>query len=160
MKKRILSILMSLISCFCAAQTDSDNDAVKKVIYAFQDDFNDGSFRNAHLYATTDWVHIHPGGGITRGRDEVLREVIDVHQSFLKGVSMIVEKMEIRFVNPTVAVAVVLHKISPYELPAGVMHENERQIKTYIVIKQKGKWLLSHDHNTVVQGSKIAENKD
>jgi hypothetical protein len=31
-----------------------------------------------------------------------------------------------------------------------VKHEKERQLKTYIVVRQKGKWLLTHDQNTVI----------
>jgi uncharacterized protein (TIGR02246 family) len=157
MKTYILFTILSFTFYLCMAQSHSDKEAVKKVIIAFQEDFNDGAFKNAHLYTTNDWVHINPGGGITKGRDEVLSEVIDVHQSFLKGVSMTIDRMEIRFITPTVAVADVIHIISPYELPTGVKHENERQIKTYVVVKQKEKWLLSHDHNTVVQGSNTAE---
>ena len=37
------------------------------------------------FYTTIDWVHINPGGGITRGREDVLREVRAIHQTMLKG---------------------------------------------------------------------------
>jgi ketosteroid isomerase-like protein len=79
------------------AQSQSDLEAVNNVIIAFQEDFNEGGFKNAHSYTTPDWVHINPGGGVTRGRKEVLEEVIAVHKSFLKGVSMTIRNMEIRF---------------------------------------------------------------
>jgi len=157
MKSFILFILLSFTFFLCVAQSPSDKEAVKNVIVEFQKDFNDGGFKNAHRYTTEDWVHINPGGGITKGRVEVLHEVIAVHQTFLKGVTMTIESMEIRFVTPTVAVADVTHLISPFELPIGVINENQRNIKTYVVVKQKDKWLLSHDHNTVVQDINTAK---
>jgi uncharacterized protein (TIGR02246 family) len=133
-------------------QSSQDKEAVKKVVIAFQDDFNDGSFKHAISYSTPDWRHINPGGGIDKGRDNVLKTVRDVHQTFLKGVSIQIESMEIRFITPDVAIADVIHTIDTYTTPDGVKHENERHIKTYVVVKKKGKWLLTQDHNTVIQG--------
>lgn len=63
---------------------------------------------------------------------------------------MTVETMAIRFVTPDVALATVVHQVSPYEMPKGTVHQGERQIKTYVVVKQNGKWLLTQDHNTII----------
>jgi uncharacterized protein (TIGR02246 family) len=142
-----LAILIARVS---VGQSSQDEQLVKKVIIAFQNDFNEGSFKNAVNYSTNDWEHFNPGGGTTKGRDEVLKEVRSVHQTFLKGVSMTIESVAIRFIAPNVAIADVIHKISTYELPKEVKHEKERQLKTYIVVRQKGKWLLTHDQNTVI----------
>jgi uncharacterized protein (TIGR02246 family) len=131
-------------------QSPQDTQSVKKVIILFQDDFNDGSFKHASMYTTNNWEHINPGGGIDIGRDQVLKVVRSVHQTFLKGVSMTTDSMTIRFITPDVAIADVFHKLSTYELPAGVKHENEREIKTYVIVKQKGKWLLTLDQNTTI----------
>ena len=138
------------MSFTCKGQDSKERELVNNVIIEFQDDFNEGSFKNAGTYSTTDWEHINPNGGISKGRDNVLREVRAVHQSFLKGVKMKIETIEIRFLTPTVAVADVIHVMDDYFTPDDKIHTNERQIKTYIVIKQEGKWLLTHDHNTIV----------
>ncbi|WP_373496006.1 SgcJ/EcaC family oxidoreductase [Aquiflexum sp.] len=153
MKTLILFTIFNFTFFLSLAQIQSDRESVKNVIIAFQEDFNDGGFKNAHSYTTDDWVHINPGGGIINGREEVLNEVRAVHQTFLKGVTMTIEKMKIRFVTPTVALAVVTHLISPFELPVMVMHENQRNIKTYVVVKHENKWLLSLDQNTVLQAN-------
>jgi len=87
-----------------------------------------------------------------------LKEEREVHQSILKGVSMTIQSMSMRFITPDVAIADVIHKISDFEFPAGVKHKNELNLKTYVVVKQKGKWLLTHDQNTTVAGSNTAEN--
>jgi len=52
--------------------------------------------------------------------------------------------------HPDVAIADVIHKISNYELSNGVKHENKRQLKTCVMVRQNGKWLLNHDLNTSI----------
>ena len=133
-------------------QNSRNEKLVKIVVLAFQDDFNEGAFKNAEFYTTKDWEHINPGGGITKGREAVLKEVRAVHQTFLKGVSLTIESIAIRFLTPTVAIADVIHKSSDYELPQGIKHQNERQQKTYIIVKRQNKWLLTLDQNTVIAG--------
>jgi uncharacterized protein (TIGR02246 family) len=159
MKAFFLFTTVSLLSIVSKGQTSQDEKSVKKVVIAFQKDFNEGSFKNAPAYSSGGWEHINPGGGITKGRNEVLKEVRAVHQTFLKGVSMQIESMSVRFITPSVAIADVIHKMTSYTTPDGERHENERQIKTYVIARQKGKWLLAQDQNTVVQGSNTAANR-
>ena len=159
MKAFLLLTTMSFLSFLSKGQSSQDKEAVKKVVITFQEDFNDGSFKNAAAYSTTDWEHINPGGGIDKGRDSVLKTVRAVHQTFLKGVTMLIESMDIRFITPDVAIADVIHKVDNYTTPDGVKHENERHIKTYVVVKKKGKWLLAQDHNTVIRGSNTTANQ-
>ena len=144
----LFSIIIFSKSSF--GQNAQNEQLVKNVVLAFQNDFNEGGFKNAKTYTTADWQHINPGGGITKGREEVLKEVRAVHQTFLKGVSMTIESISIRLLTPTVAIANVVHKSSEYELPQGVKHQNERQMKTYIIVKRQKKWLLTLDQNTVI----------
>jgi uncharacterized protein (TIGR02246 family) len=150
MKIYILSLIIVSLSCPSFGQDSGSEKLVKDVVVAFQGDFNDGGFKNAEFYTTRDWIHINPGGGVAKGREVVLKEVRSVHQTFLKGVSMSIESMTIGFPTPETAIATVIHRIDTYELPEGVKHENERQMKTYIIIKQNSKWLLALDQNTVI----------
>lgn len=142
--------IFTVISFFAAnGQNAQDREQVEKVVIAFQDGFNAGDFRNAESYTTKDWVHINPFGGITRGRDTVLADVRDVHKRFLKGVTMKIESMVIRFAGEKTAIAVVIHKMNNYTTPDGVLHANETHVKTYVIVKQKGNWLLTLDQNTI-----------
>ena len=159
MKTFLFLLLLNFISIICFTQSSQDTQSVKKVVFLFQDDFNEGSFKNVSAYATNDWEHINPGGGIDKGKDEVLKTVRSVHQTFLKGVSMTVESMNIRFITLDVAIANVIHRVSNFTTPDGAKHENERHIKTYVVVKQQGTWLLTQDHNTIIQGSNTAVNQ-
>ena len=63
---------------------------------------------------------------------------------------MQIENIEIRFLSLKVAVANVIHLLDNYTTPDNKVHVKERQIKTYIIIKQDDKWLLAHDHNTII----------
>ncbi len=159
MKVSFLVIILSFLSFAGKGQSSQDKEAIRKVVIAFQEDFNEGSFKNADAYSTSDWRHINPGGGIDKGRDSVLITVRAVHQTFLKGVTMQVESMDIRFLTPEVAIADVIHKVDNFTTPDGVKHENERHIKTYVIVRKKGKWLLAQDHNTIIQGSNTAANQ-
>ena len=93
MKKLILLFLTLTFATTTFAQKSQEENLVKNVVLAFQKDFNEGGFQKPKLYTTSNWEHINPGGGITRGRAEVLKEVRAVHQTFLKGVSLTIERI-------------------------------------------------------------------
>ena len=57
---------------------------VRRVIQLFYTAFNSHDFGRAKEFATDDWTHINPFGGVTRGRETVLRELKEVHSTFLK----------------------------------------------------------------------------
>ena len=160
MKTFLLLMTVYFSSFVSNGQSSQDKEAVKKVVIAFQDDFNEGSFKNAEAYSTSDWRHINPGGGIEKGRDSVLLDVRSVHQTFLKGVTMRIESIDIRFPNTDVAIADVVHQVDNYTTPDGIKHENNRHIKTYVVVKKNETWLLTQDHATAIQGSNTAANKN
>lgn len=152
MKCYLILFLILSFSNPSIAQNSRNEQSVKNVVLAFQNDFNEGGFKKAKFYTTKDWKHINPGGGITKGREAVLKEVRTVHQTFLKGVSLKIESITIRFLTSNVAIADVIHKSSDYELPQGVKHQNERQMKTYVIVKRKNIWLLTLDQNTIIAG--------
>lgn len=148
----IVIILIAAICCIAPnaiAQTAADREQITQVVEAFQNDFNDGGFRNVARYATTDWIHIGPDGQPAEG-ERLLNGLRAIHQAFLKGVTMTIESSTIKFVAPDVAVALVVHKVSAYTTPDGQKHENERQMKGYVVVKKGARWLLVLDQNTII----------
>ena len=149
-----MKLLLSAVGLLCligVVRGADDEQLVREVVSAFVADYNNGDFKNAPTYTTDDWVHINPGGGITRGRDKVLKEVRAIHKTMLKGISITIESMTVHFVTPDVALADAVHKSDSYVTPEdGLKHENERQIKTYVIVKRNGKWLLALDQNTII----------
>ncbi|HWZ03766.1 MAG TPA: hypothetical protein VNX40_09155 [Mucilaginibacter sp.] len=150
MKVCLLMFLAFILSNTSFGQSSKNEQLVKNVVLAYQDDYNDGAFKNVESYTTRNWEHINPIGGITKGRDSVMGELRPLCQTILKGVTLTVESIAIRFLSPTVAIANVVHKCSDYEFPAGVQHHNERHMKTYIIVKKQNKWFLTLDQNTII----------
>jgi uncharacterized protein (TIGR02246 family) len=131
------------------AQTANEEKQVRRTVRSFYDAFTSHDFGDAAQYTTKDWNHINPLGGWTRGREAVLEELKEVHSTFLKGVSDTVEEMSVRFATHGVAIVTVPSRLSSYVTPDGVKHENERQIRTFVVVKRRGRWLIMQDHNTI-----------
>lgn len=135
-----------------ACDTAESDESVLQVVRSFQEDFNTGAFVKAPDYTTHDWVHIHSGGGLIRGRADVLEDVRSVHQTILKGVSMTIDSTSVRHLTPDVAVVDAFHTVSPHKSSTGQDHINEQWIKTYVLVKRNGRWLLAHDHSTTIEG--------
>lgn len=148
--KSIAFSLLGLALCSTgAASSQGEEAAVRRPVEAFYAAFNQG-FSGPADFATEDWVHINPNGGWTRGRENVLKDVREVHSTFLKGVIAMIEQSEVRFTSPDAAVVTVTNKSSAYVTPDGVKHENERHIQTFVVVKQGGRWLVMQDHTTTI----------
>ena len=133
----------------CPALSDDREAAVRTAIQSFYKAFDDG-FVGPADYATEDWNHINPLGGRDRGREATLKTVREVHQTFLKGTTDTIENMDIRFADQNVAVGTVTSTMSPFTSPDGVKHGAERHIRTFVVVKRGGRWLIMQDHNTTV----------
>ena len=129
--------------------TPADTDVIDTV-KRFYAGFDEGSFQRAEEYTTEDWNHINPAGGRSVGRRAVLEEVRLVHSTFLKGVTDTPEKFDVKFIDPKTAIVIVPSQLSTYTSPAGVKQVNTRNIRTFIVVKRKGRWLIMHDHNTFI----------
>ena len=132
-----------------ATQAESSEGAVRVTIQAFYKAFDQG-FVGPVDFAAEDWNHINPNGGRDRGREETLKDVRAVHQSFLKGTTDTVEDMDIRFATDDVAVGTVTSLMSPFTSPDGVKHGAERHIRTFVVVKRGERWLIMQDQNTTV----------
>ena len=149
--KLLLAALLSLVFVAAGfAQMSTAEKKVRQAVQAFYAAFNSHGFDQAAEFSTEDWTHINPFGGRTQGRKATLEDLKEVHSTFLKGVSDTVEDMSIRFATEDVAVATVISRISTYTTPDGVKHENERHIRTFIVVKRGNRWLIMQDQNTIV----------
>lgn len=132
------------------AQRPNNEEQVRQAVQSFHAAFNSHDFGSAEEYTTEDWNHINPLGGWTRGRDAVLKELKEVHSTFLKGVSSTIEDVSVRFASPDVAVVTVTSRSSTFITPDGVRHENERSIRTFVVVKRNSRWLIMQDQNTFI----------
>jgi uncharacterized protein (TIGR02246 family) len=148
--KLLLAVVTSLyLAGGVPAQTSGEEARVRRAVQSFYDAFNSHDFGRAAEFTTEDWTHINPLGGWTRGREAVLKELKEVHSTFLKGVTDTVEEMSVRFAAAGVAVVTVPSRVGTYTTPDGARHENERQIRTFVVVRRGGRWLIMQDQNTI-----------
>lgn len=155
MKKLTISLVIIFLlnlTGLAFAQTSSKEKQVRQTVQSFYEAFNAHGFERASEYTTEDWNHLNPFGGRTRGREAVLKELSEVHSTFLKGVSDTIEDMDVRFASNDVAVVTVVSRMSTFTTPDGVRHENERHIRTFVVVKRNSRWLIMQDQNTTISG--------
>jgi uncharacterized protein (TIGR02246 family) len=141
--------IASLVLISCSRGSGDRETAVRSAVNAFYHDFDEG-FPGPAEYATEDWNHISPYGGRDRGREATLKDVREVHGSFLKGTTDRVQDMDIRFASDDVAVATVTSLMSSFTAPDGVKHDAERHMRTFVVVKRNDRWLIMQDHNTTI----------
>lgn len=140
--------ISSIVVMGLQAQTARPEAEVRTAVQSFYDAFNSHQFDRVPEFTTEDWTHINPMGGWTRGRDAVLKELKEVHSTFLKGVTDRPEEMEVRFATTNVAIVTVPSKMSPHTTPDGVRRENQQQIRTFVVVQRGERWLIMQDQNT------------
>jgi uncharacterized protein (TIGR02246 family) len=139
-----------MISFNTAAQSNTESQAIRKLVGSFINDLNKGDFSKLPDYGTKEWIHINSNGGITYGRDEVVPEIFQSYKTNLKDAKIAIDNMTIRMLSPDAATVTVIHKIDSYTDSRGIKNTNQKQVKTYVVIKQQGKWLLSLDQSTII----------
>jgi uncharacterized protein (TIGR02246 family) len=154
MKIALVSLITIILIKDTLAQTANEESRVREVVESFYADFNSHGWAHAVNYTTEDWVHINPLGGCTRGRDAVLKELEEVHSTFLKGVSDTIQQMAVRFVTADVAIVTVTSQMSTFVTPDGIRHEDEHHIRTFVLARRNDHWMITQDQNTAVAGPK------
>jgi uncharacterized protein (TIGR02246 family) len=150
MKTKLSVMIALMLACETFAETPAEEKRVREVVQSFYADFNSHGWAHAVNYTTEDWVHINPLGGRSRGRDAVLKELEEVHSTFLKGVSDTIEEMAVTFAGANVAVATVASRMSTFTTPDGTKHENEQHIRTFVLVRRNERWMIMQDQNTAV----------
>lgn len=145
----LIAVLLLSFAGSVNAQTPGKEKRVRDAVKSFYDAFNSHGFEGAAAFTSEDWNHINPFGGRTRGRAATLEDLKRVHSTFLKGVTDTIEEMDVRFATSAVAVVTVTSQMSTYIMD-GVRHDNERYIRTFVVVQRNGRWLILQDQNTVV----------
>ena len=146
----ISPILFTLVRAKVVQFLPPMQEDIVAAVKRFYAGFDDGTFPNAEEYTTHDWTHINPLGGMALGREAVLEEVRAAHSSFLKGVTDTPESFDVRRASDAVAIVVVPSRLSSFTTPDGASHDYQRNIRTFIVVNQNGRWLIRHDHNTFI----------
>jgi uncharacterized protein (TIGR02246 family) len=142
----VIAFAVSVVSATPLAQSSRAEQDVRTAVEAFYAAFNGHSFDTVPV--TDTWEHINPLGGTARGRTTVLKELREVHSTFLKDAHQWVDNVAIRFPTPDIAIAVATGHGKTIVTPDGIRHENPRSIQTFVLVQKSGRWLIEHDQNT------------
>jgi uncharacterized protein (TIGR02246 family) len=143
-------VVLVLIATGLSAQAPTPERQVRTAVESFYASFNAHDFARAAEFTTEDWEHISPFGVWFRGREAVLKDLREVHGTFLKGVTDTPENVSVRLVTPDAAAVTVISRVGTFTTPDGTRHENERWIRTFVVVRRAGRWLIMQDQNTVI----------
>jgi uncharacterized protein (TIGR02246 family) len=153
---RLLAVLGCLLSATprgspatLAAQTAADSAAVRAIVPAFVDAWNrhDMDAFAGLFHEDAAWVYWR--GGYWRGRDEIKRGHLAVHQTFYKNAHMQTIAIEdVTFLTPVVAVMHYRNNMTGDKRSPGQLI---RYRLTMVMTKRAGLWRISAGHNTRLQ---------
>jgi uncharacterized protein (TIGR02246 family) len=95
-----------------------------------------------------DWINIV--GMWWRGKTDVRRAHQAYHETFFKQTPYHIEAMQVRFITADTAIAVVKWRKGAFRAPDGRDWPEGRDFMSLFLVKQKGRWLITHGHNTTL----------
>jgi uncharacterized protein (TIGR02246 family) len=103
-----------------------------------------------------DWINIV--GMWWQGKPDVKRAHQAYHDTFFKQTPYHIEAMQIRFVTADTAIAVVRWRKGAFRSPDGRDWPEGRDLMSLLLVKQKGRWLITHGHNTTLDEAAQVQN--
>ena len=148
---------MFLLGCLSAGATHgadtkavepapADKAAVLAMVKGFEDAWNRHDMDAFATLFHEDAAWVHWRGGYFRGRDEIKRGHLEIHQTFYKNTHMQTIAVEdITFLTDIVAVTHDRADMTGDERSPGQVF---RYRKTMVITKRDGLWRISAGHNT------------
>ncbi|RYF49756.1 MAG: SgcJ/EcaC family oxidoreductase [Cytophagaceae bacterium] len=135
--------------------TSKEEKAVMLTIQAMQKSWANHNYDDIANWTTpdVDWVNIV--GMRWKGREAMRIAHQTYHNGMFKSTPWTLKNVTIRFITPDVAIAHLLSHIGAFYPPDGVDHGGNKRpeaddLATLVLVKQKGKWLLTAGENVVV----------
>ena len=155
MKNSIILLLACSLVSTVNGQEEKEKQQINIVIDSFYTAFRTDNFRDMSGYTTADINYIAPSGSWFRGRKQLQDSIQAVHEGMLKNTPVAVETMTVRFVTPDVAIVNLIDKMGAFYPPDGVNRgtnkvDGVRTMRTMVLVKQKGKWLLAQNQSTFI----------
>ena len=142
-------VALALPPCI-GAQSPRDTADARQAVQSFFDVLNSHRLERLVAYTADDWLSIRPDGRQIRGREAALKDLATPHATFLKDVTLTIDEMDVRFAAADAAVVTARAHATTFTTPDGVKHENEQRVRTFVVGKRNGRWLILHDQSTTV----------
>jgi uncharacterized protein (TIGR02246 family) len=165
MKKALLILFTLTVSASgLKAQTNSqDEKMIKEAVVRFGNSWTRDDFSDMKDYMTPDVNWINIVGMHWKG----LKEVQYAHQFYVNGMfkNIVPQTLEtsIRIISDGVAIAYWKSHVPAFYPPDGIDHGNNKHeeaddIATIILVKQKGKWMITSAQNVSIISQAAASN--
>lgn len=162
MKRILFSCFLFASICGMAQNRANDEKEINAQIDAMISDWNRHNFDNMPNYTTPDFDWVNIVGHWWRGQKENKFGLETFHKTFFKNTPQTKSQTHVRFVTEDVAIVHLFWSVGAFYPPDGVNRGtnkmgDDKELATLVMVKQKGKWLLTAGHNIVID-ERAAEN--
>ena len=154
-------VFVLIISAFSLttlyAQTDAkDVQAVKDIAAKYEKSWNEHDMDAMFDLFTedSDWVNIV--GMHWKGRSDSKKAHQIFHDTMFKNTPLKIDEVYVRKITKDTAVAVLTISMGDFATPAGDIIKSSKDRMSLFMVKQKGRWLIAHGHNTAIDLRAVA----
>jgi uncharacterized protein (TIGR02246 family) len=162
MKRTLISAIFLIVivglvpghTVTCKAQSSSsseDEEAIKKVIVGTTEAFNQHDSKAFARFYTPDAELVTVRGERMKGAAEIEKGLAAIFATRAKAVTLKTLDVTVRFIRPDVAVAHVTNELSGLVSPEGEQLPAHRELSIRVLVKDRGRWLVTAFHNTIVR---------
>jgi uncharacterized protein (TIGR02246 family) len=146
---------MSLVSPSRAA---GDDEAIRATVRTFENGWNNHNMDTMFqaFRPDADWVNVV--GMWWQGLADVRLAHRAYHETIFKDTPLHIEAVQVRLVTADVAIAVVRWKKGSFLPPDGRLRPAGQDLMSLVLVKQKGRWLIAHGHNTTIDAEAQKDN--
>jgi uncharacterized protein (TIGR02246 family) len=152
MRALLLTVLCGacLTSGVSASAAAGDDEDVRATVRTFERGWNSHDMDVLFQAFTpdADWVNVV--GMWWQGLADVKRAHRVYHETLFKDTPLRIEAMRVRFVTADTAIAVVRWKKGSFLPPDGRRRPEGSDLMSLFLVKQAGRWLIAHGHNTTI----------
>lgn len=146
----VLMILGVLAMTGFAKDDAKDRQAIKDVASKYEKAWNEHDMDAMFDLFTedSDWVNIVGMHWVGRADSKKAHQIF--HATMFKDTPLKIDEIIIRKITNDTAVAVLTISMGDFATPAGDMIKNSKDRMSLFLVKQKGRWLIAHGHNTAI----------
>lgn len=138
--------LLSITNIFAANQADDEN-AIRALEARQPEAWNKHDAKAYASLFTENGDIVNVVGWWWKGRAEIEKKLTDAYVYVFKESALTITNVDIRFLNPDVAIAHVQWTMTGARTPSGIPTP-QQGIQTHVLQKQNGQWLIAAFQNT------------
>ena len=145
-----VAFIASLALTGFAQGKTKDEQAIRDVAFGFEKGWNQHDMDAMFKSFTDDaeWVNIV--GMHWVGLADVKKAHKVFHETMFKNTELKIENITVRKISNDTAVALLDLAMGDFTTPSGQVTKDSKDRLSLILVKKKGRWLIAHGHNTVI----------